>query len=291
MELLTKKVPVDFNYFLFSCTHFGSIFHHKRGWEKLSDLIHSKIDGIPESKNFGIHHGDALDFIDPRDLRTDWEELLATGEEGFILEQIETAKRCLSTVSDKMIALLMGNHEFAKQAWGNVTKKLCNDLKIPYGGWSCKITFLNKSRGYLFKHYATHGSKSITSTADDPKRRRTNRQLILKRLLKNKCADAVLMSRAHTHICERLKPESDVFFSDDGHNITTDTTKADHTAEYIHPDLRWYVSAGAFYKQYAVGSGLTSYAERKDYDPLRLGFQLAKIRSGKIKSIEPVWMD
>jgi hypothetical protein len=106
-----------------------------------------------------------------------------------------------------------------------------------------------------------------------------------------KCGDAVLQSRGHTHLCERLKPETDVFFSDDEERIKVKTTKINHAAEYIHPDLRWYVSTGSFYKQYNIGADATSYAERKDYDPLRLGFQLCKVRAGQIESIEPIWVD
>jgi hypothetical protein len=289
MQLITQKVPVDFNYFLFSCTHFGSMFHHTRGWDFFCDMVRSKIDGLKPSHNFALHHGDVVDFVDPRDPRFNIEEY--TGEEQLYLGQVSEAKKRLSVIQPHLITILKGNHEFVKQHLGDATKSFCKDLKLPYGGWSCKVTFKTRRGEYLFKHYATHGAKGISSTADDPKRRRVNRQLTLKRLLKNKAADCGLMSRAHTHICERVKPESDFFFADDGKGIVVDKIRADYTEEYIHPDLRWYVSAGAFYKQYAIGRDVTSYAERRDYDPLPLGFQVAKIRNKKIVEIEPVWMD
>jgi hypothetical protein len=286
MELLTKKVPVNFNYFLFGDDHEGSVFRNDQGWIQLIDHMRSKIDGMPASTNLGLDHGDVIDAIDPKDPRYS-----ASTEKGFILEQIEAAKKNRIAIKDQLVVILLGNHELKKWNYGNITRNICEALGVRYGGWSCKITFKTRAGGYLFKHYAIHGRKTITSTADDPKRRRTNKLLSLKRQLKGKCADAVLMSKGHTHWCDRLKPETDVYFGDDGKDIYTATTSADHTAEYIHPDLRWYVNTGSFLGQQKANSGLTGYAEVAEYDPMRCGYQLCKVRSGVIQSIEPVWVD
>jgi hypothetical protein len=286
VELLTKKVPIDFNLFLFGDAHRGSIFMHEKGWLQLVDHMRSKIDGLKPTSNYGIDHGDCIDAIDPKDKR-----YTATTEEGFILEQMEDAKKDRIAIKDQLLCILLGNHEIAKWTIGNITKKLCEDLKVPYGGWSTKITFKNRRGEYLFKHLATHGSRVFNSVADDPKRRRANKLLSLKRFLSGICADAVSMSCGHSHWCDRLKPETDVYFASDSTDIFPANTTADHTAEYIHPDLRWYVNTGSFYDQYKANSGLTSYAERRGFRPLRLGYQLAKIRGKTIESIEPVWLE
>ena len=290
MELMTVKVPVDFNYFMLSCTHFGSIFHHEKGWEILLDMVNSKIDGLQNDRNMVIHHGDAVDFVDPRDPRFSIEEY--NGEKQLLLGQISEAKKRLDGLRGHLITILLGNHEWAKlNVLGNVTKDFCEYLKVPYGGWTSKITFVNYRGDFMFKHYATHGASGIKSTAHPPKRRRTNKQLILRRLLEGKASDCGLMSRSHTHWNDRLKPESDFYFLDDGKEVQINRIKTDYAEEYIHPDLRWYVSAGSFYKSYEATKKAVSYAERRDYDPLPCGFQLAKIRSGVISQIEPVWVD
>ena len=53
---------------------------------------------------------------------------------------------------------------------------------------------------------------------------------------------------------------------------------------YIHPDHRWYVSAGSFLKLYE--EGVSGYAEIGEYDPVELGFAIARVRNQKI-----VWVD
>jgi len=286
MELITRKVPLDFNYFLFGDVHEGSAFRHKRGCDQLIDHMRTKIDGLPVKNNLGFDHGDMLDAIDPIDYRYD-----AATVEGFILEQMERATRFRIPIKDQLVAIVAGTHDLKKRHFGDITKEICTRLGVPYGGWPCKVTFTTRGGNYLFKHFATHGKKAINSTADDPARRRTNKLLILKRHLKGMAADCVLMSKGHTHWCDRLKPERDVYFADDGKEVTIDVTGADHTAEYIHPDLRWYVSTGSFLKKHITNAGLISYAEFHEYDPLRLGYQLCKVRGGRIAEIEPVWVD
>lgn len=285
MELLTVKVPVDFNYFLMGDAHMGSVFHHKKGWEQFVDHVHTKIDGMPIDRNKVTEHGDDCDFIDPKDKR-----FSAETDKMMILKQIEYAKKERAGLMGHYITKLMGNHEWGKSNFGNITEYLCKELKAPYGGWSCMITFQNKRGEFLFKHFATHGRKGIGSVADDPKRRRVNKQLALKRLLKNK-GNFILGSRGHTHWCDRVKPETDIYWSDDGSQVYPQTIKPDATAEYIHPDLRWYVSTGSFYAPYLVQSGVQSYSERADYDPLPCGYMICKIRQNKIVEIEPIWVE
>jgi hypothetical protein len=288
MELITKKVKSNsFNYFLFGDAHKGSVFHHEKGWMQLIDHMRSKIDGMPVDRNIGADHGDTVDAIDPKDNR-----YTLGDQRSLILQQIEDAKKDRIAIKDQLVFILKGNHEMKHWHMGDIVKdSICVPLGIPYGGFSCKVTF--ESRGnYLFKHFASHGKRGISSIADDPERRRTNKLLSLKRILRDKpTGDTILCSRGHTHWCDRLKPHADVYFADDGTEVISNNIKSDHTAEYIPPDLRWYVSTGSFYKTYLPNSGLTSYAEAADYNPLPNGYQLCKVRNGVIESIEPQWLE
>jgi len=294
MEFLTKKIAVDTNLFLFGDAHVGTVFHNRKGWLQLIDHMRSKIDSLPvEKSNLGVDHGDAIDAIDFLDARFSGESELGT-----ILNQAEQAKKDRIAVAPQLVCCLMGNHELKKRAVGNFTMSMCKALNVPYGGYSCKITYKTRGGNYLFKHMAAHGAKTFNSVADSPKRRRANRLLSLARHCINFPADdSVLMSIGHSHMNDRAKPESDVYWADDNGESTARNIKADHTAEYIHPDLRWYVNCGSFLR-YALPKSeqdpenpIFSYAEVRGYRPLRNGYQICKIRSGRVISVEPVWVE
>jgi hypothetical protein len=115
MNLITKIVPMDFNYFLFGDAHMGSIFHNYRAWELLVDTIHSKIDGMPTKRNLCTEHGDDADFIDPKDPRMD---LDAFDERQTLLQQLEYCKKARSAIKSHYVTKLIGNHEWAKMHIG-----------------------------------------------------------------------------------------------------------------------------------------------------------------------------
>ena len=286
MELLRKKVPVNHNLFLIGDDHEGTILRHHDGWAQFVDHACSSIDGLPEKANFIVDHGDIIDAIDPMDPRYD-----GLTEDGLILQQIERAIKNRTAIRDKIVCILDGNHPLKKWRFGRITPHICEKLNVPYGGWSAKITYSNTRNEILYKHFCIHGKRSINSAADDPKRRRTNKLLTLKRLLKFKAGDCVLMSRGHTHWLDRLTPEHDMYLIDDTQKVHQAWTKADQTAEYIHPDLRWYVSTGSFVKTVLANKGISGYAEIAEYDPQLMGYMICKVRGGVITEIESIPVD
>ncbi len=118
-----------------------------------------------------------------------------------------------------------------------------------------------------------------------------NKLLALKRILKFKAGDCFLMSRGHTHWLDRLPPERDMYLTDDTKKVYQEWTAADPAAEYIHPDLRWYVSTGSFLKTILANQEISGYGEIAEYDPQLMGYALCKIRNGKIDSVEIVPTD
>ena len=141
----------------------------------------------------------------------------------------------------------------------------------------------------MYKIYATHGFKNITSAAYDPKRRRVNMQLILKRHLKFKAGDCAVMVKGHTHKLMVCKPESELFLVDDGSRIKQKYTRWGQSEEYIHPDARWYGNTGSFLKLH--GKDISGYAEIMEYDPVELGFLVLVVRKGKIEILEPYYLN
>ena len=183
------------------------------------------------------------------------------------------------------------NHPLKLWRFGALTQIICEKLNVPYATWSAKLVVRDSKGQLMYKSFHTHGRKSITSTADDPKRRKTNLELILKRHLKFKMGDCILMCKAHVHKLIICKPESELYITDDSEKTQQGYT-SDHVSQnddFIHPDHRWYVATGSFLKLY--GENVSGYAEIGEYDPIELGFAVARIRNRKLQGIDPIILD
>lgn len=280
MKLLTKQLENDHNIFHFGDFHDGSVLSSKHGWDKLVDMINSEYEGC--SNNYGIEGGDDIEAIMVDDKRFDPEKLT----QPLPLEQIDRAIELRQPIKGKLLCKLMGNHERKLWRFGDITEAICKKLEVDYGTYTSKITIKDKRGKLMYKIYETHGFRNITSTADDPKRRHTNMQLILKRQLKFKAGDCAVMVKHHTHKLLVCKPEADLYLTDDGNNIKQAYTEYGQKESYIHPDARWYGNAGSFLKLY--GKGMSGYAEIMEYDPVELGWLILRIRNRKIVGLDPI---
>jgi len=165
---------------------------------------------------------------------------------------------------------------------------VCEKLGVEYGTYSTKLTVQDTNGKLMYKVFDTHGIRSIRSTADDPIRRRTNMELVLKRQLKFKAGDCAVMIKHHTHKLLVCKPESELYLVDDGKRIKQGYTGWGQTEPYIHPDARWYGNAGSFLRLY--GDGMSGYAEIAEYDPVELGWLVLVVRNRKIVELKPVYL-
>lgn len=283
MELLSYKLPLDWNLFLFGDDHEGAALRHDDGWNHMVDMMHSKYDGLPASRNYGVDHGDIIEAIQTDDFRYEHHET----KEALTLDQIYNAVKHRHPIRKKLLCVIDGNHPFKLHRFGKITAHVCKELNVPFGTWSCKLTYNDLKGKIQFKHFATHGYGSISSVADDPERRRVNMRLSLKRKLKHKFGDVLLASMGHTHKLLRAKPSEDLFITDNGEELEQHYTGAPlRTEGFIHPDFRWYVNTGSFLKLF--GDGFAGYAERAGYDPIELGLSVVKIRRGTITDIDRV---
>ncbi len=281
MRLITRKMPSDFNLFLFGDVHEGTILSCEDDFNELLDMMCSPYAGLHENRNFGVHHGDAIEAISVDDKRY----FIGTSNTSVPLEQAASHAKKLEPIKDKLLAILQGNHERKLWRFGDLTAHICNLLGKPdlYGTYSCKLIYTDTKDNLIFKHFATHGSKSITSCADDPLRRKVNMELILKRHLKHKSGDCLLASKGHVHKLIICEPESELYLTDDGETIKQSRIHSHLAAGYIHPDHRWYACTGSFLKLY--GNGVSGYAEVYEYDPVELGFVIVEVRDKKITSV------
>lgn len=308
MRIITKEVPRDFNVFQFSCTHYGSRLCHEPGIDRMLHMINSEYDGVPAKHNYANHHGDAIEAITPDDKRF----FAPSNSQPMITSQIKYAGRKMSEIPpEQWIAFMQGNHEDKHLNYGYLGSEIADIVGATFATSDCKILYQfrpnsgpvpAKSR-ILFRQFACHGKKQITSTADDPERAAVNMKLILKRHLKFKFGDCVLMTKGHTHKLITLKPRPVLYLHDSETKIDHSYTYQEDISgdTYIHPDNRWYANVGAFYKVYGnemtywdeerpEESVFSSYVARGELDPVALGFVITKVRDGRIVRLEKIFV-
>jgi len=285
LKIITKKLPSNHNLFLFGDDHIGTTLRHRKGFEKLLHMMNSEYEGC--NNNFGVHHGDFMDAITIDDRRFYPE----TTEDIIPMKQLEYAINLYQPIKHKLLVILEGNHPLKLWRFGKLTEMLCNSLGVTYGTWTAKLNIRTTRSQLMYKSFHTHGRKSITSTADDPKRRIVNQRLILKRQLKFKMGDAILQCKGHAHKLIICGPEPDLYLTDDGEKIHHHHTmdEVDQTDTCIHPDHRYYICTGSFLKLY--GENVSGYAEIGEYDPIELGFAIAKVRNRKLVGVDSVYLD
>ena len=287
MKLFSYEVPLDFNLFLFGDTHEGTVLQHREGIKELKEVILHDYEGVKSRNNYSVFHGDVLEGITIDDPRYNIETV-----QGTVLKQIENAAATMRPIRKTMLALLDGNHPKKLWRFGDITQEVCKKINVPFGTWTSKITFTHRKKS-LFKSYHTHGFRSIGSAADDVGRRILNWNLALKRHLREKAADCILMCKGHTHKLLVHQPTEALYLCDDGKQLKQRYTNGNTyhgDTEYIPPDYRWYVNTGSFLRMYGdPAAGISSYSEVAEYDPLELGCAVALVRGGIIQDVRKLF--
>lgn len=290
MQFIERTVPANFNLFFFGDVHIGTLLHYEDGFDQFIDMLNSEYEGVKH--NIAIGMGDYMEAIDVSDKRFDIDSV----DRGKIRpgEQKDYFTKKLKSSSKKIVLLKFGNHEAKLTKYHDYVNDICSELSIPYGTYTAITTFSrrpnngNKKEKYLFKSFTTHGNGSITSIADDPERLEANLNLSLKRKLKNKAGDCAILSMGHTHKLLVAKPKKKLYLTSENGELKQHYTKSEQSAQYIHPDHRWYVNTGSFMRLYL--SGVSGYAERAMYDPMEMGFAIAKIRECEIEDVNKIFV-
>ena len=281
MKLLRCELPLNHNVFFFGDLHLGTVLCHRDGIQQLIGAMQGSYKSC--SNNYGICMGDMIEAITIDDKRYDME----TTAEPYPLQQLHDAVTTLTPIASKLLVILKGNHEHKLWRFGDLAAEIASQLNVPYGTYSSKLTINSKDGKYLYKIFVSHGRKGVNSAADDPIRRATNMALTLKRHLKFKAGDAVIMAKGHTHKLIVCEPESELYLIDNTKEIKQQHITSSQNAPYIHPDHRYYINTGSFYKLYGK-DGISGYAEIAEYDPLVLGYAVATVRDGKLQGVDKV---
>lgn len=279
MQIIKVTLPMDHKIAVLSCSHHGAMGRDGGAYLEA-------INQIKEKNFYAIHLGDFVDGIVLHDRRYSREEDTGT----TVLGQYDEAEAQLRPIADQLLVGLMGNHDHTLLPYGNGVERLCKNLGVSYGTASCVIVVLDKKEKIQYKIFATHGYGSIRTNADDPVRRKANLRLSLKRKLKDKMSDCLVMCMGHTHRLLVTPPTEWLKLYTDVNRIPGKQIRSSYSApdseQFIHPDNRWYINAGSFYRLYSYG--ISTYAERAGYDPLDVGYALIEVREGKVINVKEV---
>ena len=281
MKILNYKLPPDFNLFLGGDNHIGAAARSSSGFRKLVDMLHSSYGGLGDDRNFYIDHGDVIEAIMTDDKRFQ----SATTKMALILDQIYEALRQYDPIKTKTLCILHGNHELKLHRFGNIVLDFCKRLfgderaHRRYGTFSAKLVYRDLNGEVYFRHFATHGRKSIGSVADDPERQIANMRIQLKRHMYRKAGDCLIQSKGHTHRLFHRAPFREIYLTDNGEELEQRyTTQNMESKGFIHPDSRWYFNTGSFLRTFVPGE--ITYSEAAEYDPTELGFYILPVRDG-----------
>ena len=283
MEFIKAEIPLNCRIFDTGDWHVGP-----HGFdEKALDAMLAEVKADKSARM--VLKGDLIDAIstdDKRfcsltyDIKDRWRNI--DDHLDFLVKKLEPVRK-------QIICALMGNHEMTVLKQTDLTRRLCKELDIRYGGYVAIITFTNKARNkHLFKYLVTHGRRSITSHAKDPIQAHANMQASLKKHMESlKMYDCVYQSMGHAHKILIVEPtvNKEVMLKSTSTGLKQEYKSAvKQNMSEISPESRWYVCSGSFLKTFA-DPGHLSYPEVAQYGPSELGCAEAIIKDGEIVDV------
>jgi predicted phosphodiesterase len=280
MQLFTRQLPKKCNLYLAGDTHVGSLLTHYDGINQIKESV------LSDRNARLIFVGDLCESI----LTDDNKRFDPTTQDLQILTPMQQYQRFVEIfepVAKQIVYINSGNHDYKHIRIMDFVETICKQLGVPYGTYTSKLTVQDDKGRNRFKIFTGHGWGSLSSTADDPIRRKSNMKLSLKRKLMNKAADCVLMACGHTHKLIISRPEKELYMTDDGSRLIQNYTEAPQNAPNIPAHLRWYVNTGNFLKNQVIGA--SGYAERAGYDPSEMGYVKVIIEDWQIADVKKVY--
>jgi hypothetical protein len=163
-------------------------------------------------------------------------------------------------------------------------------IDVPCGNMSitCRLTKKTHKDYPPIIWHARHGSRGVSSSAGDLDNIRRNEARRVKRLLRFKRMDSIIMSYAHIHKVRICPPVDQMGIIWNGANAISQTypkVMMGPNGE-IEENSRWYFSTGAFFG--AQLENIDTYADMYDYDPLQLGCAKVMVEDNRVVAVEPV---
>lgn len=286
MELIYREMPLDYEFFDTSDTHYGPLNCHREAFLEIVNMVAKK------KNRFLIHKGDGIDSITPNDKR--FSVVSTEIRNGWRTPQdhADLLIADLMPIRKKILCYLIGNHEYDLINTFNAGTYITNQLQVPFGGVICKFGASFKGR-VQHKFLLWHGRGSLPKGAKDPIQREANRKAALKRKLEAlKHSDCVYQSMGHAHQLIVVQPtvDQELMLTDDGDRLNQSYRySCEQNAPYIPPECRWYGCSGSFLKLYSEpGIGAIGYGEMHGYEPAEIGCLKGTVQGGKLVNVEKV---
>jgi predicted MPP superfamily phosphohydrolase len=253
VEILAKSIAFKdkLNIIPLSDLHLGARSCSERKLDSLLNWVLNKED------TYTIILGDIVDAITRQDLKRFTEHTikseLLTQLDSLLNAQRDLAVKKLRPLADagKIISIGMGNHEYsiAKHYSFNITKDICQELNVNYGGYSSFTRLTVKKRGRDAKKNVIilcHHGWGASRRSGGALNKRENLLLYFN-------ADIILLGHDHQKFAKRL--------------IRLDITRR-NTPKLVHKPVI-IAATGSFQKTYSEGE--ITYAERMGFQPSDLG--------------------
>lgn len=279
MRLITQAIPANCDIVIHGDNHEGNVASHRTALRNLIKWIGAK------PNRYFIHMGDALEAttVDHKFYT------YVSAECPVPMQQRDKIIEMYQPIADRGLVWLKGNHEDRHHRVGDFSKDIATDLKIPYGGMVCKLRLTTTRGNQIFKAYLAHPSRmTLRSNAKDKVQRQANMLASLKNKLERKASDCLVHIVGHIHQLLVLNPNDpnlqELVIYDDGKALKQGYMGAgDGAASYIEPNRRYYGSSGSFLRTQVEGED--TYSEKSNYDPVEIGYLVARVRNGKLKEL------
>jgi len=149
-------------------------------------------DAVDEGRRI-ILLGDLVTSITKDDRRHSVEEHKIS-----FADQTDWLDKIISYYADNIDWVFQGNHEQKLiAAQGDFISNICERHEVKYAGFQLNIR-LQKGNGNHLNFYLTHGNKTFNYRAGEGRRKKTNKEVRIKDLLRPVCeADIYIMGHAH----------------------------------------------------------------------------------------------
>ena len=286
-------LPQTMRLYLLSCTHVGDLACHRKGMEKMVDVIKK------DRNAYWGHLGDsvgAIFYLDPR-----YDVDMHAGKHQTANAQARDFAKIFHPIAGKMLFLLDGNHD----------NKLIKTVDIPY---QIREKFVDKYEKDISmmkygsveisaqitencKIYCCHGAGLTNSRAEDRQRRYFNDCDSVRKKLVDQAGDCHGAFMGHIHKLRVRKPSNPLHIVSNKKKLQQMyPTAQDFKGVPIVPEqYRWYGSVGSFLKTKLVtperlmeGQRFDTYSAKKLYSTVELGCLRLDIKQGWLANVEEV---
>lgn len=176
MELIYREMPMDYEFYDTSDAHYGPLNCHREAFREIIGMVQEK------PNRFLWHKGDGVDCVTPGDKRFATVSADVRARWRNPQDHADLLISDLEPIRDRILAYLIGNHEYHLINTFNIGQHICDKLQVPYGGVICKFGAVHKKK-VMHKFLLWHGRGSLPHGAKDPIQREANRKAALKRKL------------------------------------------------------------------------------------------------------------